>query len=370
MPNMARRGRDRGHYKNYNDHDDRVGGGSHNNDGSRRVSFKNQGGGHRNRNNRNRQQGFDTKHIRSLIMSNDDIDMGGHYNQKPNSQGALKQRKGKRTLKFVANCFYRVEVRYGSRYEKDYLLKVLASHINPTPLIPLGCRKNNNDFVFTVIDHATAEKIMNANRAVTLNDGWKMSLHVRPYTPIVEVDEKLTTAIKAALASRFNAATKSLDLTTFQEDPAFLSQELICPLNRSNVMNFVIELISESVPDLVALNLNKNGISGIEHLKALIDKLPHLRILHMAHNSIREVKQFDPLKGLKLEEINLDGNILASQFNSQEDYIREIRKRFPKVMRLDGVDLPKPITFDLEEEDAGNLPKSQLSFMCDAEHGL
>uniref|UniRef100_A0A146LCB2 Nuclear RNA export factor 1 n=1 Tax=Lygus hesperus TaxID=30085 RepID=A0A146LCB2_LYGHE len=38
-------------------------------------------------------------------------------------------------------------------------------------------------------------------------------------------------------------------------------------------------------------------------------------------------------------------------------------------MRLDGVDLPKPITFDLEEEDAGNLPKSQLSFMCDAEHG-
>uniref|UniRef100_A0A0K8SJR9 Uncharacterized protein n=1 Tax=Lygus hesperus TaxID=30085 RepID=A0A0K8SJR9_LYGHE len=356
MPNMARRGRDRGHYKNYNDHDDRVGGGSHNNDGSRRVSFKNQGGGHRNRNNRNRQQGFDTKHIRSLIMSNDDIDMGGHYNQKPNrsrtdfsgrvpstsifgfskpgrfehlfnvNQGALKQRKGKRTLKFVANCFYRVEVRYGSRYEKDYLLKVLASHINPTPLIPLGCRKNNNDFVFTVIDHATAEKIMNANRAVTLNDGWKMSLHVRPYTPIVEVDEKLTTAIKAALASRFNAATKSLDLTTFQEDPAFLSQELICPLNRSNVMNFVIELISESVPDLVALNLNKNGISGIEHLKALIDKLPHLRILHMAHNSIREVKQFDPLKGLKLEEINLDGNILASQFNSQEDYIRYLNQ--------------------------------------------
>jgi len=41
---------------------------------------------------------------------------------------------------------------------------------------------------------------------------------------------------------------------------------------------------------------------------------------------------------------------------------RDVQKRFPKVVKLDGTDVPRAITFNVEEEIA--LPKSQGSFLC------
>jgi len=39
-----------------------------------------------------------------------------------------------------------------------------------------------------------------------------------------------------------------------------------------------------------------------------------------------------------------------------------VRKRFPKVMKLDGDDLPPPISFDVESDVASSLPPVKGSF--------
>lgn len=43
----------------------------------------------------------------------------------------------------------------------------------------------------------------------------------------------------------------------------------------------------------------------------------------------------------------------------------EVRKRFPKCIKLDGIDLPPPISFDIVEEH--HLPDRQQTFLCNSE---
>nr|KAG5687808.1 hypothetical protein BaRGS_005438 [Batillaria attramentaria] len=64
---------------------------------------------------------------------------------------------------------------------------------------------------------------------------------------------------------------------------------------------------------------------------------------------IRDVSELDKVKGWQLLELVLDRNPLCDHFKDNSSYVSAIRKRFPKVIKLDGKDLPPPITFDVEK---------------------
>ncbi|XP_024611556.1 nuclear RNA export factor 2-like [Neophocaena asiaeorientalis asiaeorientalis] len=52
--------------------------------------------------------------------------------------------------------------------------------------------------------------------------------------------------------------------------------------------------------------------------------------------------------GLKLEELWLQENPLCDTFPDQSTYVRAIRECFPKLLRLDGQELPSPVTVDVD----------------------
>ncbi|KAL1131964.1 hypothetical protein AAG570_011575, partial [Ranatra chinensis] len=257
----------------------------------------------------------------------------------------------------------RFQIRNGQKYGKDHILKLLADYIKPIPLIPFGYKVSKDEATFIVDDHRTAEELSNADRRITISDGWKMSVNVRSFTPFIEIDDKLSTLIKNVMSSRYDMYNKSLNLSQFHADPALMAEGVFCPLNRPNVMIAVMGMIGGIVPDLTILDISENKINVTEHLKIMVDKIPSLKSLHIGANKLRDIKQLDCLKGLPLEEIILDGNSLCDKFTDRDMYIRAVRQRFPKVIKLDKVDLPPPILFDIEDE--GKLPKSQASFMCD-----
>jgi hypothetical protein len=66
-----------------------------------------------------------------------------------------------------------------------------------------------------------------------------------------------------------------------------------------------------------------------------------------------------------LEELRLEKNPWTECFNEQDAYTSEVRKIFPKLLKLDDIQLPPPIVFDLE--DNIELPKPQGSFLCHPE---
>lgn len=54
----------------------------------------------------------------------------------------------------------------------------------------------------------------------------------------------------------------------------------------------VLDIIHESIPDLLALDLSENKLSQTSHLKIMIDKCPNLKILHIGSNKVIQFLYF------------------------------------------------------------------------------
>ncbi|XP_054261590.1 nuclear RNA export factor 1-like [Macrosteles quadrilineatus] len=362
------------------EHDDRV---PHPSEITRRVSFKNYGpnkGPNSNKHRSHRQRNKFEKMQEALAIGDEDVDMmisssfqnrgqnrynGSHQIRGLRWRGRVNMRREPNQLRKLGESpyhFYRITVPEGHKYEKEYILALLQSYVKPLTFTALGYKKQNDSICFFIDDHKAAEQIMQADKKITTSDDWRLALLVRPVIPSIDVDNGMKALMKLAMSNRYNMTTKALDLSGFHNDPVIVKENAFCPLNRTNVMQAAIQIIGESIPDLVALKVSDNKLVTVDGLKKLKDSTPNLKVLHIGNNKIRFLNHFDIMQGLPVEEIELDGNPLCDKFKDKDNYIREVQKRFPKVIKLDGADVPKAITFNVEEEIA--LPKSQGSFLC------
>lgn len=119
---------------------------------------------------------------------------------------------------------------------------------------------------------------------------------------------------------------------------------LLCPL----VLD--VNVLSELIPDLEVLNLNGNkfDIDLIQLMVKLI--LFKLKLFNIGNNSIRDIEEVNPFKDLELEKLILTGNLICYEYQSTNDYIHDVPKRCPDLLRLDGMDLQKPVLCDILDE--------------------
>ncbi|XP_072938330.1 nuclear RNA export factor 1 [Epargyreus clarus] len=366
---MPKRGGGGGRIRNWKtdehfEHDDRV---PSNN--TRRVSFK--PGTNKGKNK------FRNWNDATKILLDDDVDMGanagmggppmrkGHFRGRGGRLGSPAPRlgHGMPKKKFIPGLlpWYQIIIPYGSKHDKDVILRALLGFITPDIFIPHYYKINGNAAVFYVDDVKIAEKLFYADRKIIMSDGFKLVVIVRNTVPNVVVDAGMREKMKLAMAKRYNATTKALDLTKFHADPDLA--DIFCALFRPVIMLAAIDIIAENIPDLEALNLNDNKLHGIEHLKVLSSKFKSLKILYLGDNRIPFLGSLQPLKSLPLVELYLKGNPLVARFQDHDIYISDVRKKFPKLVRLDGVDLPPAIGFDVSEDVA--LPPRQQSFLID-----
>lgn len=128
-----------------------------------------------------------------------------------------------------------------------------------------------------------------------------------------------------------------------------LIADYFCALFRPVMLKAVLDLVSEHIPNLEALNLDGNKLLLIDKLSVLSKKFTKLKILYLGDNKvidstgnllhifcrlyrdlftdnilqIKEINQLDVIKDLKLEELKLAGNPLCNKYKSrQNDYIR------------------------------------------------
>ncbi|XP_071441376.1 nuclear RNA export factor 1-like [Hetaerina americana] len=351
--------------KHYYEHDDRG-------ENRRRVSFQS------NSNRISKREGHPYRRVPIHARLDDDVDMAGtsgvggrnanRFVASISRRGRGRKRQGRNSpaplnrvkLSETASWF-KITIPYGAKYEKDYILRLLFSHISPTLFIPIAYRTQANEASFYVEDHEAAQKLALADRKMTLNDGFKIQIRVHPGTPKFDLNPALKAKVAVVMGKRYNSETRALDLTRFHLDPD-LVQDSFCALSRPNLMIAVMDIISENIPDLVALNLSENKIHTIDHLSSLSKKTPSLKILHLGRNKIHEMTQLNSLQGLPIVELVLQGNPLCTKFKDQSLYVSEVRKRFPKLIKLDGMDLPPQISFDVADEI--KMPSSKGSFLC------
>lgn len=261
----------------------------------RRVSFK--------PNVRNNKAGnFEVRSYRAFI---EDEDMIGELTQGEGSQrlsGDFRRggssfrgrRKGSPVPRNMAGGgklmqspagWYLVTIQHGAKYEKDVILKLLLNAVAPNVFIPNYFKMDDSrNAIFYVEEHNIAEQILKLDRKLELPDGFKMMIRVRGSMPQTKIDQSLKERMKNAMVKRYNPATKALDLTKFHADPDLT--DIFCALVRPPIICAAIDIISENIPDLKALNLNNNKLNLLEHLKSISAKLPSLEILYLGDNKV------------------------------------------------------------------------------------
>lgn len=291
------------------------------------------------------------------------VSIRGRRNSPVPLRGTSGQRQLPRKLGSAPGNWYKVIISYAAKYKKEYVLEIIFSHIAPETFVPIMYKVEGNDATFYVDETKTANKLLSCDRLITATDGFKLGIRVRPGFPQVQVDQHLKDRIKIAMGKRYVATTNALDLSEFHRDPD-LCQDLFCALFRPQVLVAVMDIVGEHTPNLEALNLDGNKLQDIDRLGVqLRDKLPGLTILYLGNNRIREWREIDALKQLKLKELRLTGNPLCEKYKQRpEDFVSDVRKRFPKLLKLDGTDLPPPIVFDVAGDDGAKLPPTQRAF--------
>lgn len=362
---------------NYSEHDDRTDRDRKVTDVKRRVSFKPFNGG------RNK-GGIKINDMQIRAHLEDDEAMGGGdgyegnrrnfnngnnkgFNKNGRRRGSPVPRgpmNGIQRKKLVAGptSWYEVKIPYGHKYEKEFILRSLLKAISPMLFIPHYWKVEDTAVSFFIEDFQAAEALQKIDRSIGLPDGRKMIVIVRNSTPQFQVNEQLKERMKLAMVKRYNPATRALNLEKFHTDPDL--SDIFCALFRPQIMLAAFDVIKENIPDLEALNLNDNKLHMLDHFKQLAVKVPSLKILYMANNKIPYVTSLDSLKALSLVEVNLEGNPLKDRIKDQTVYVSEVRKRLPKVIKLDSIDLPPPIGFDVADDDT-KLPSAKASFLCD-----
>ncbi|XP_077434297.1 nuclear RNA export factor 1 isoform X1 [Vanacampus margaritifer] len=249
------------------------------------------------------------------------------------------------------SAWYKVTIPHGKKYDKKWLLTALQNICSVT-YTPVQYHVDHNRVHFYLDDATAASALHKCSHKITDADGYKVEVHVNPSNPpnflLSDLKPEDIEHLKQCMAKRFDGSQQALDLNNIRTDPDLVSHNVEVILNRKTNMEAVIKIIEENIPELTSLNLSNNRIHKLDELSELITKVPNLKCLNLSHNELKLDRDLDKVKGLKLVELWLVRNPLCDLFKDQASYISAMRQRFPRLLKLDGNDLPPPIGFDVE----------------------
>ncbi|KAL8565145.1 hypothetical protein ACOMHN_003932 [Nucella lapillus] len=261
-------------------------------------------------------------------------------------------------------AWYKVTIPYAKNLEKQKLMDLLGSCV-PSNFRPFQFAYQGHSAIFFLDDADVADILKRHSKTFNFpNQSQKMAISVRPSSPpVTSMDEEAKGKLTTVMSARYDPSVKVLDLTSLHDDSSLLQEGMFIPLNRHNMANCVASIIEKNIPELVGLNLSKNRLLSLTSMQDMATKAPNVTSLNLGNNQLYRIEELDKIKRWSLTELILDGNPLCSKF-SKTDYISAVRKRFPKVVKLDGNDLPPAITFDVS---LSVLPTSQGSYFMNSE---
>ncbi|XP_006876603.1 PREDICTED: nuclear RNA export factor 2-like [Chrysochloris asiatica] len=247
--------------------------------------------------------------------------------------------------------WFKITVPYGRKYDKTWLLNSIRSHCNVS-FTPVDFHYVRKHAQFFVKDFSTASALKAANYQIRDEDNQKISILVNPsfvsHSVLNEFKSEQMEQLKITIKKRYDVSQKSLNLQNFHLDPDLVGHDIDMILNRKNCMAATLKIIEENFPELLSLNLCNNKLYQLDGLSDIIQKAPKLKILNLSNNELKSASELEKMKGLKLEELWLEGNPMCDTFSDQATYISAIRDSFPKLLCLDGQDISPPITLQIE----------------------
>ncbi|XP_066438747.1 nuclear RNA export factor 1-like isoform X2 [Eleutherodactylus coqui] len=260
--------------------------------------------------------------------------------------------------------WFKVTIPHGRKYDKGWLMGLIQGACT-LPFTPVEYHCDHSRAHFYVEDAAVAKAIKRISRTFTDRENYKVTILTAPCPPPElpnDMSQEEIVHLKSCMQKRYDGAQQALNLKSICLDPDLIENKVDIMLNRSTSMQPMLQFIGENIPELISLDLSNNKLYRFDHMSEIHLVAPNLKILNLSDNLLRSEKDLDKIKKLKLEMLWLNGNPLCKNFKDQTVYISAMRGRFPKLLRLDGHDLPPPIKFDLETHTT--LPPCKGSYLA------
>ncbi|ELK03449.1 Nuclear RNA export factor 2 [Pteropus alecto] len=196
--------------------------------------------------------------------------------------------------------------------------------------------------LFFVQDISTASALMDVSYKIYDQENQKIPIFVNtsavPYSVRDKLEPEEMEQLKLTMNKRYDISQKALDLQMLRFDPGMadssnsmadlvgLNIDII--LNRRNCMAATLQIIEKNFPELLSLNLCNNKLYRLDGLSDLIQMAPTVKNLNLSRNELNSTWELRKMKGLKLEELWLDGNPLCSTFPDQSTYIWSVQNLF------------------------------------------
>jgi len=309
-------------------------------------------------------------HVESILLGEDDEDMGDRRGEQAGRGRPLPGRGTRGRYRGyrggpgrtppgiivgrhgnVASVFswHKVVLKHGTKYDKIPLLKALLARCS-VKFIPICYTKQGMNTLFYLEDQTAARALKELDKQIEMPDGFQLQINIERTTPPnMPITEELVDKIKVVMSKRYDTVHKALNLKSFHTDEGFAGESFYAPLWRTNVMNKVLMVIMDNIPELKAIDLSSNKLNStsLEFFSTFKSKAKDLTILYLADNKIADTRPLERLKGLDIVDLKLTGNQIVT--NLASSYTSSIRKIFPKLQLLDGKELPKEIGFDDDE---------------------
>uniref|UniRef100_A0A8D2DAM9 Nuclear RNA export factor 2 n=1 Tax=Sciurus vulgaris TaxID=55149 RepID=A0A8D2DAM9_SCIVU len=247
--------------------------------------------------------------------------------------------------------WFKVTIPYGRNYDKAWLMNSIQSHCSVS-FTPVDFHYIRNQARFFVQDVKTASALKDISYKICDEDNRKISVFVNasavPYSMQNKFTPEQMEQLKLTMSKRYDVSQQVLNLQKLRFDSDLVGHDIDMILNRRNCMFATLQIIERDFPELLSLNLQNNKLYQLDGLSDIIEKAPKVKILNLSKNELRTSTELDKLKGLKLEELWLEGNPLCSAFPDQSAYVSAIQDCFPKLLRLDGQDLSTATVIDLD----------------------
>uniref|UniRef100_A0A096MV37 Uncharacterized protein n=2 Tax=Cercopithecinae TaxID=9528 RepID=A0A096MV37_PAPAN len=250
--------------------------------------------------------------------------------------------------------WFKVTIPYGIKYDKSWLMNSIQSHCS-APFTPVDFHYIRNRACFFVQDATTASVLKDVSYKICDDENRKICIFVNHSTAPYSVKNKLKPGqmemLKLTMNKRYNVSQQALDLQNLRFDPDLMGRDIDIILNRRNCMAATLKIIERHFPELLSLNLCNNKLYQLDGLSDIIEKAPKVKTLNLSKNKLESAWELGKVKGLKLEELWLEGNPLCSTFSDQSAYVSAIRDCFPKLLRLDGRELSAPMIVDIDSSE-------------------
>ncbi|XP_069738464.1 nuclear RNA export factor 1 isoform X1 [Phaenicophaeus curvirostris] len=223
--------------------------------------------------------------------------------------------------------WFKITIPYGKKYDKSWLLSSIQN-LCSVPFTPVEFHYDHNRAQFYVEDATTASALKQVSRKITDRDNYKVVIIINSSAPPQSLQNELKPEeieqLKLCMSKRYDGSQRALDLKSLRVDPDLVARSIDAVLNQRSCMQAVLRIIEENIPELQSLNLSSNKLYRLDDLSELSHKAAGLRILDLSRNELKSDRELDKVKGLKLEELWLDGNPLCDAFRDQASYIRSV----------------------------------------------